>query len=89
MNDAAALEPRIVTDGESWARDVAAELRRGGRPVAGGWPGTRSEARARAWPHVAVLREDERSAAFERLAQLLYTSARRTWLSIAHDVADE
>ena len=89
MIDPAALELRLVTDGESWAREIAAELRRGGRPVAGGWPGTRSEARARVWPHVGTMTEDERTASFERLAQLLYASARRTWLSLAHDVADE
>lgn len=80
------VERTASAAGESWARWWRSELERQGRAVAGGWPGTLSEARARVLE--AVLPEvkklgiqeltfDEREAA----AKTLYATARRRWLS--------
>ena len=41
------LERSAVTLGQTWAEEWRANLRREGRPAAGGWPGTLREARVR------------------------------------------
>lgn len=82
----ALVEQVAKTAGEVWARWWRAELERQGRAVAGGWPGTMSESRARVFE--AVLPEVQklgiRDLAFEErelAAKVLYATARRHWLS--------
>jgi len=88
--DGGDLERLVIAAGETWAREAAARLREDGRPVAGGWPGTLSEARQRVaeivsgastGPHVP--------AVFDNLVRLTYASARRIWLAQAHVDSDE
>ena len=43
----AVLEEMAVSMGKAWAERCREDLRAEGRPVAGGWPGTLPEARAR------------------------------------------
>jgi len=73
--------------GQRWAESCRDELRREGRCVEGGWPGTMSEARgkvdeqvhralgARRWP---VLTNDELTQA----TRTAYERARRVWLAM-------
>jgi hypothetical protein len=77
--DQAALEAA-----RSWMRAYAADLRREGRRVEGGWPGTLREARARASTEGArvlstrsmpMLTHDE----IERIARITFAEARRCW----------
>jgi hypothetical protein len=73
--------------GQRWVEALREELKREGRPVEGGWPGTLSEARARvdgsisrllAKHRLAVLSSEELSLA----ARAAYDHARRTWLAL-------
>jgi hypothetical protein len=79
------VEQGAKTAGEEWAKWWKSELRRQGRAVSGGWPGTLSEARARLLEAVvgdlrgvgvAELTFEER----EHGARVLYATARRKWL---------
>jgi hypothetical protein len=82
----AILENAALTAGEQWALSYRDEMRGQGRPIAGGWPGTLSEARARV---AACLRLQERhgstvtSAELTWLAKTAYARARRQWLAVA------
>jgi hypothetical protein len=81
--DAAELDRLVIAAGESWALEAAAHLREEERAVAGGWPGTLSEARAR----VAELVRGSIGAytpdVFERLTRLAYATARKAWAAQA------
>lgn len=80
------LDGRVENSGRAWAAAVRAELVGEGRRAAGGWPGTLSEARGRL---EAVLRGGGTPPAErERLARLLYHTARDTWLA-SRDAPDE
>jgi hypothetical protein len=84
----ALLARGAILTGEQWAQRCRKDLRKQGRRVIGGWPGTLSEARARAEVHssaelrrlgLAQLTFEE----LERLAHATYASARDYWLSRA------
>lgn len=66
----------------AWSVWWRAELRRQGRPIAGGWPGTLSEARARVARrvHVELGRQLAPTAQeIERAARTAYSAARDDW----------
>jgi hypothetical protein len=78
------LERAAIAVGVSWVAWWRDELRRQGRPAAGGWPGTISEARARVVARVSAdlgrnyvnaLTSDE----LEFLAKTAYGKARDDW----------
>jgi hypothetical protein len=80
------LESAAIAAGLAWAASCTEQLRREGRRVAGGWPGTLSEARGRLTAHLVaqlgrgfVLANDE----IESLAKATYNAARTDWLSKA------
>lgn len=68
----------------AWTAATFAELARESRPVTGGWPGTLSEARARAAAEsMGALTHEE----LVQAARLTNAEARRAWLE--NRVADE
>jgi hypothetical protein len=78
------LEQSAITLGQSWADQWRDDLRREGRPAAGGWPGTLREARVRVEHHLLAevtrrkmpaVTEAEREVA----ARKAYASARAQW----------
>jgi hypothetical protein len=78
------LDQSAVTLGQSWADQWRDDLRREGRPAAGGWPGTLREARVRVEHHLlgevtrrkmSAVTEAEREVAARRA----YASARAQW----------
>jgi hypothetical protein len=78
------LEQSAVTLGRRWAEQWRDDLRREGRPAAGGWPGTLREARARVERHLRVEAANRRMPAVtdaerELLARQAYASARAEW----------
>jgi hypothetical protein len=82
----ALLERGSVSAGTNWAASWREDLRKQGRPAAGGWPGTLSEARA----HVTsfFLRELRQRSMLaltpeerEWTAKAAYAAARQDWLS--------
>ena len=84
----ALLEPGAAALGAQWTRSYCDRLREQGRRIAGGWPGTLSEARARVHTYwgaelrplgMSELTSEER----EKVARLAYAHARRAWLSCA------
>ena len=77
---------RAATDAaKAWADRCMVEIRNEGRPLAGGWPGTLSEARgwarAELSPHLAAPTHEE----LEWLAHTTYSRARDAWLARAGD----
>jgi hypothetical protein len=82
------LAEGAVVVGEKWAENWREDLRKEGRPVSGGWPGTLPEARARvtayfgqelARKRLPVLTADELGWA----ARATYERAKRDWLGKA------
>jgi len=74
-----AHESTVMHDGREWADGLRDSLVREGRPVAGGWPGTVSEARTRVASviaGVALSREQH-----GHLTRVLYEAAKGKWLS--------
>lgn len=76
--------------GARWALEVRRALRLEKRRAAGGWPGTKREAHARATWLLATLQSEqvERSfntAAVTNLATAVYASAKSTWLANAEE----
>lgn len=74
--------------GSTWAASVCETMRREGRVIAGGWPGTLLEARGRVWQQVnaelarhrlPVLTEGELTQATDHA----YAQAKRDWLEDA------
>jgi hypothetical protein len=72
--------------GAGWAEGWRAEMAKEGRPIAGGWPGTLGEARARVAAHfdhelrrrkMAHLTSDELATA----TRAAFGQARRDWLA--------
>lgn len=73
--------------GERWVATTCEELRKDGRPVEGGWPGTLSEARALAGGTLAAVLARRRLSTLttEELANAasaVYEHARRRWLAL-------
>jgi hypothetical protein len=80
--------------GDAWVEHVKLDLRHENREVAGGWPGTLREARARAYAHFtddatigqhAVLTRDE----LESAVRAVYERARARWLASARTDNEE
>jgi hypothetical protein len=83
------LERAAVATGAAWAASFMDDLKKQGRPVAGGWPGTLSEARARIVARMSVdlgrryqLSPDE----LELMTRTAYLHAKGRWQASA--VAD-
>jgi hypothetical protein len=79
----------LTAEAERWVHETAEALRADDRAVAGGWPGTRSEAQSR----VAVLVFEKRIVLASReehaqAARRLYESARRAWAACASAESD-
>ncbi|MDP9036256.1 MAG: hypothetical protein M3O50_15755, partial [Myxococcota bacterium] len=82
----ALLERGAIAMGESWAEGWREDLRQQGRRIAGGWPGTIAEARARTQGYFTrELRSRSMDALtteeLDRLARAAYARARTDWLS--------
>jgi len=76
------LERAAHAEGNAWASWWRNELCRQSRPVAGGWPGTLTEARMRVARRIAVdLGPDFGATAqeLEEAARSAYGAARREW----------
>lgn len=71
---------RAEKNGHAWAESVQARLQSEGRRVAGGWPGTLSEARARVERLLDSTAKSCSPHERERLARVLYGAARAFWL---------
>jgi hypothetical protein len=76
-----------ATIGTRWAKGWFEEMRKDGRPIEGGWPGTLPEALARVAAYfelelarhgMPLLTLDETSA----IARAAYQQAKREWLSM-------
>jgi hypothetical protein len=64
-----------------WARRCMVDIRAQGRTVAGGWPGTRSEARLLVSQEVALSGSRPSHDELEQLVTDAYARARDTWLA--------
>jgi len=84
------LSDLAVAAGEAWASWWVDELRRSGRPMAGGWPGTISEARARVLDRLRERGAGTLGGAVDlpALARTAYGAARASWLAHAHPDRD-
>jgi hypothetical protein len=72
--------------GRQWSERLCATLRREGRLLQGGWPGTMAEARSIIHAFVLASQRGQAAAScaqIESLARLAYASARQDWLSRA------
>ncbi|MCB9618110.1 MAG: hypothetical protein H6724_01520 [Sandaracinus sp.] len=83
--DSASLDALAKELGQAWAKEERDALHAEGRRAAGGWPGVRSEARNRAARFFADQSPTER----DRLATLLYHSARDCWLDAREPDGDD
>lgn len=80
----------LVVEAERWVLETAAALRADDRAIAGGWPGTMSEAQKR----LSILVSERRITLasreeHEHAARRLYDVARRTWVARASAESDE
>lgn len=79
----------LTAEAERWVLETAAALRADDRAVAGGWPGTMSEARQRLAVLVAAKRHAPIAADDQgRTARRLYETARRAWAARASAETD-
>jgi hypothetical protein len=86
------LERLAAAEGLAWASRSCEELRQQGRSVAGGWPGTLSQARLRvracmtggAGVDRALSRDD-----VDWLARTIYLTAKAEWLAQAEPGSDD
>jgi hypothetical protein len=74
--------------GSTWAATLCDSVRKEGRDVAGGWPGTVLEARGRIWQHVnaELARRGFGALTEAELVQATdsaYAHAKKAWLEIA------
>jgi hypothetical protein len=79
------LDERPGTIGAAWARAVCDGIHSEGRVIAGGWPGTIVEARARIASHLARELAGRRMKALgpeelEHAANATYARAKQEWL---------
>ena len=70
------LRPHAISEGEQWALALRRELVRDGRAVAGGWPGTMTEAVTKV--RCRLIGDAPREQEWE-LAQAMYHAAREAW----------
>jgi hypothetical protein len=78
----ALLEAAAQSEGTAWSTWWLCELRRQNRPIAGGWPGTLSEARRRMSRRIATElgpRFSLTHAELDQVARRAYDHARRDW----------
>lgn len=80
----ALLRDGALLTGASWARGVCDAVRREGRPIAGGWPGTMPEARARirAYFEAELSRKGFEGISVEEVqfaSSLAYQRAKHDW----------
>jgi hypothetical protein len=78
------LERLAAAEGLAWAVRSCEELRQQGRSIAGGWPGTLSQARVRV--RVCMTARLDRGASLTRddldwLARTIYLTAKAEWLA--------
>lgn len=88
--DERALDALAIAIGEEWAASCAHALREQRRRVAGGWPGTMTEARARALATFA--RSFGGTPTAETLlavSRAAYGVARTRWMAVAEPDVDE
>jgi hypothetical protein len=86
------LEELAVAEGRAWATRSCLELRQQGRTIAGGWPGTLSQARLRAALCMNRRTSQDRvltSADMDLLARTVYRTAKAEWLAQAEPGSDE
>ena len=74
------LQPVANAIGEAWVNEIVRGLRADDREVAGAWPGTLREARARVR---AALRNRLDEAIVDQIARLANVAARRGWVEIS------
>jgi hypothetical protein len=74
------LERLAIAIGEAWAHELVRALRKDEREIAGGWPGTISEAKRRLFTHLEHTLDH---VALADLARVATVAARRKWLSVA------
>jgi hypothetical protein len=84
-----ALELAVDAAGKAWAIGFAEALGREGRSVAGGFPGTISEARARVVQCVAGRPRAITQTELDALTRRAYDVARRFWLQTAGPTPNE
>jgi hypothetical protein len=80
------LDERPAMIGAEWARTICEGIRREGRTISGGWPGTIVEARARTAGHLRVALDKLRMKALlpeelDRAANATYARAKQDWLA--------
>jgi hypothetical protein len=80
------LERLAVEEGHAWVARIFGQLKDQGRAIAGGWPGTVSEASlliatrvSSSFPATASVTRPE----MEELARLTYVTAKHEWLANA------
>ena len=74
----ATVDDNLAIDaGREWAGAVRERLDEEGRAATGGWPGTMTEARARASQLDSALSHSPQERS--RLARILYTAAKSSW----------
>jgi hypothetical protein len=75
----------VESESARWVDFLIALLKKEGRPIEGGWPGTVSEARSRLMARLAKQADQppQDAAAVTILADQLYNCARLLWLSSA------
>jgi hypothetical protein len=84
----AVLDACVDKLGVDWVMALREELKKEGREMRGGWPGTKAEARSRVisciGPELARQKEPYPTAEeITRLAREVYAAARRAWLAEA------
>ncbi len=89
----ALLDKSATAAGTLWAQRWCDELRKEGRPVVGGWPGTLREARAQVSAYLGTSL-GKRKLSFtreelERAAKTAYTAAKNSWLAKVDREEDE
>jgi hypothetical protein len=78
-----------VSAGEAWASAFADDLRSRRRAVAGGWPGTMTEARARVLATVTARGVAVSVEQLRELARTAYDAARAAWLAVSERDVDD
>jgi hypothetical protein len=78
------LDAVVREESLAWVEQCMEQLARQGRPIAGGWPGTVSEARRLVARRIQTGRGDALraldAAQHARLVRAVYDCARRAWL---------
>jgi hypothetical protein len=84
-------EVLAVQAGQAWADARAGELRRAGRPVAGGWPGTIKEGMPWVLATLGgrVAHADMSIGELRSLARTAWSIARKRWLALSDRDADD